>query len=459
MPGSPSPKALIYILDDEIITVRRLVHSLSKDGYRVEGFTSAAEVLARLREQSPDVLITDVRLNDADGVSLVPQVKNLSPRSQIILITGYASVDQAVQAIKNGAFNYLAKPFRLEELRHTVSDALKKSGSLPMPPSANEDISSSSYRFGDIIGVSPAMQDIFATIKQVAALNCNVLIQGESGTGKELVARALHNGSNRARHPFIPFNCGAFSEELVANELFGHEKGAFTGAVSTKLGLLETANGGTLFLDEVGEMPLSMQIKLLRVIQERTLLRVGGLRPVAIDVRLIAATNRQLDKSISSGEFRQDLYYRLKVVSIELPPLRHRQEDIPLLSRHFVENAARQFGKPMPHISSAFYKTLLSYPFPGNVRELQNIIERAVALATEPYLDVKDLPPDIALSMTQPSAPEKNDTQLKTLEKEHIAEVYRRCGYNQTETALQLGISRTTLWRRLKDFGLIPDKK
>ena len=199
MPDSPSPQALIYILDDEIITVRRLVHSLGKDGYRVEGFTSAAEVLARLREQAPDVLITDVRLNDADGVSLVPQVKNLSPRSQIILITGYASVDQAVQAIKSGAFNYLAKPFRLEELRHTVSDALKKSGSLPTPLSATEELSPSSYRFGDIIGVSPAMQDIFATIKQVAALNCNVLIQGESGTGKELVARALHKRSNRSQ--------------------------------------------------------------------------------------------------------------------------------------------------------------------------------------------------------------------------------------------------------------------
>ena len=460
MSDSPSQSSLIYILDDEIITVRRLVHSLSKDGYKVEGFSTAADFLLRLHEQSPDVVITDVRLNDADGVSLVPQIKNLSPRCQIILITGYATVDQAVQAIKTGAFHYLAKPFRLEELRHTVSDALKKTGApLPLLTGNEAESSLASYRFGEIIGASPAMQEIFTTIKQVAGLNCNVLIQGESGTGKELVARALHKRSTRSRHPFIPFNCGAFSEELVANELFGHEKGAFTGAVSTKLGLLETANGGTIFLDEVGEMPLSMQIKLLRVIQERTLLRVGGIHPVAIDVRIIAATNRQLDKSISTGEFRQDLYYRLKVVSIELPPLRQRQEDIPLLSRHFAENAARQFGKPMPHISSAFYKSLVNYPFPGNVRELQNIIERAVALATEPYLDLKDLPPDIALSKTQPSAPDKNDIQLKTLQKEHIAEVYRRCGYNQTETAQQLGISRTTLWRRLKELGLIPDRK
>jgi len=460
MTESPSNPALIYILDDEIITVRRLVHSLRKDGYLVEGFSNAVEVIEKIRQRQPDVLITDVRLNDTDGVSLIPKIKELAPRCEIILITGYASVDQAVQAIKTGAFHYLAKPFRLEELRHAVSDALKKAGSREkLPPEGETDESATPNRFGDIIGTSPAMQEVFATIKQVAALNCNVLIQGESGTGKELVARALHKRSNRARHPFIPFNCGAFSEELVANELFGHEKGAFTGAVSTKLGLLETANGGTLFLDEVGEMPMSMQIKLLRVIQERTLLRVGGLQPVAIDVRLIAATNRQLDKSIAAGDFRQDLYYRLKVVSIELPPLRQRQEDIPLLCRHFVENAARQFGKTVPEISSSFLKSLTAYPFPGNVRELQNIIERAVALAAEPYLDVKDLPPDIAMAGTQPNIPEKNDIQLKTMEQEHISEVYRRCGYNQTETAQQLGISRTTLWRRLKDLGLIPDKK
>jgi transcriptional regulator with PAS, ATPase and Fis domain len=293
----------------------------------------------------------------------------------------------------------------------------------------------------------------------VAPLNCNVLIQGESGTGKELVARALHANSERASKPFIPFNCGAFSLDLVANELFGHEKGAFTGAVGTKLGLLEAANGGTVFLDEIGEMPVAMQIKLLRVIQERILLRVGGVTPVAIDVRVIAATNRDLEKMVAAGEFRQDLYYRLKVVLMELPPLRQRSEDIPLLVHHFVSLVAAQFGKPAPEVGADFLEALVSYPFPGNVRELQNIVERAVALAQEPALSPRDLPPDIFLTETRPAPPEMMTDHLKLLEQEHIFEVYRRTGFNQTETAKLLGISRTTLWRRLKECHLIPDKK
>ncbi|OGR01215.1 MAG: hypothetical protein A2505_09950 [Deltaproteobacteria bacterium RIFOXYD12_FULL_55_16] len=447
-------KTIIYILDDEVITVRRLVQALAKDGYELEGFVTAAEALARVSKRPPDLLITDVRLADGNGVEVLQQVMGMAPQTMVILMTGYASIDQAVQAIKAGAFNYLAKPFRLEDLRQVIRDALK--GASHARQTA-EQSANSSDRFGEIIGRSPVMQEIFKTIRQVAALNCNILIQGESGTGKELVARALHAYSDRASHPFIPFNCGAFSEELIANELFGHEKGAFTGAVSTKLGLLETANGGTVFLDEVGEMPISMQIKLLRVIQERTLLRVGGVSPTAIDVRIIAATNRDIEKMAAAGSFRQDLFYRLKVVMIELPPLRLRQEDIPLLAHHFVTLIATQFGKPAPQIESSFLDPLLSYSFPGNIRELQNIVERAVALALEPVLTVKDLPPEFFFSGARPS--EKSSSQLKILEQEHIFEIYRRTGFNQTETAQQLGISRTTLWRRLKQLNLVPDKK
>ena len=455
MADAVAPKALIYILDDEVITVRRLVQALAKDGYELEGFVTAAETLARINERPPDLLITDIRLGDADGVEVLQQVQALSPRTVVILMTGYASIDQAVQAIKIGAFNYLAKPFRLEDLRQNIRDALKNASFSRKAPGEKENPD----RFGEIIGRSQAMREIFKTIRQVAPLGCNILIQGESGTGKELVARALHACSNRAGHPFIPFNCGAFSEELIANELFGHEKGAFTGAVSTKLGLLETANGGTVFLDEVGEMPLPMQIKLLRVIQERTLLRVGGVSPVAIEVRIIAATNRDIEKMVTAGSFRQDLFYRLKVVMIELPPLRKRQEDIPLLVEHFVNLIATQFGKKVPEISSAFLDALVSYPFPGNVRELQNIVERAVALSRDEVLTGKDLPPDLFLGNSRPTPPDHAKNQLKILEQEHIYEVYRRTGFNQTETAQQLGISRTTLWRRLKELNLIPDKK
>ncbi|MCX5869321.1 MAG: sigma-54 dependent transcriptional regulator [Deltaproteobacteria bacterium] len=449
-------KKRIYILDDEVITVRRLVHALSKDGYELEGFVTAAEGIARISKDAPDLLITDVRLTDANGVEVLQQVKGMAPQTMVILMTGYASIDQAVQAIKFGAFNYIAKPFRLDDLRQVIRDALQSASNAQL---AMDQTTNSSDRFGEIIGRSPAMQEIFKTIRQVAALNCNILIQGESGTGKELVARALHAHSDRANHPFIPFNCGAFSEELVANELFGHEKGAFTGAVSTKFGLLETANGGTVFLDEVGEMPISMQIKMLRVIQERSLLRVGGVSPTTFDVRIIAATNQDIEKMVTAGSFRQDLFYRLKVVMIELPPLRDRQEDIPLLIQHFVTLIATQFGKPVPRIESSFFDALLSYPFPGNIRELQNIVERAVALAREPVLTVKDLPPDLFLAGTQPLPPEKTSNQLKILEQGHIYEVYRRTGFNQTETAQQLGISRTTLWRRLKELNLVPDKK
>ncbi len=454
MPDNTPSKPRIYILDDEIVTVRRLVQALAKDGYEVEGFISAGEAMARISEHPPEVLVTDVRLNDADGMEILQRVIVLAPRTKVIMMTGYAAVDHAVQAMKAGAFHYLAKPFRLEELRNTISDALRSSGksALDLADPGPGD------RFAGIIGNSPAMQEIFKTIRQIAPLNCNVLIQGESGTGKELVAKALHSTSGRGQHPFIPFNCGAFSEELVANELFGHEKGAFTGAVSTKLGLLEAANNGTVFLDEVGEMPIPMQIKLLRVIQERTLLRVGGVAPVTINVRLIAATNRDIEKMIAAGEFRQDLFYRLKVVMINIPPLRKRQEDIPLLVEHFVTLIATQFGKSVPEIGADFLASLSSYTFPGNVRELQNIVERAVALSREPVLTARDLPPDIFFAEIQPPVPEKNASHLKVLEQEHITEVYRRTGFNQTETARLLGISRTTLWRRLKELHLFSEK-
>ncbi len=456
MTDTVTQKKRIYILDDEVITVRRLVHALSKDGYEVEGFVTAAEAIARISKTPPDLLITDVRLGDANGVEVLQQVRGMAPQTIVILMTGYASIDQAVQAIKIGAFNYIAKPFRLDDLRQVIRDALQSAGHAGL---TGDQTTNNPDRFGEIIGRSPAMQEIFKTIRQVAALNCNILIQGESGTGKELVARALHAHSDRASHPFIPFNCGAFSEELVANELFGHEKGAFTGAVSTKFGLLETANGGTVFLDEVGETPISMQIKMLRVIQERSLLRIGGVTPTPIDVRIIAATNQDIEKMVAAGSFRQDLFYRLKVVMIELPPLRNRQEDIPLLVEHFVTLIATQFGKPIPRIDSSFLNALLSYSFPGNIRELQNIVERAVALAREPVLTVKDLPPDLFFTETRPQPPEKTSSQLKIFEQEHIYEVYRRTGFNQTETAQQLGISRTTLWRRLKELNLVPDKK
>ncbi len=446
----------VIIIDDELVTVRRLVQALQRAGYKAKGFVSPVRAFNRIQENPPEVVITDVRLGDIDGIELMDKIKAVAPETAVIIMTGYASINHAVEATKKGAFQYLAKPFRLNELKDQVQKALSHVQENRRKDQIEQELKSSD-RFGGLIGVSSAMKSVFKTIIQVAPVNCNVFIQGESGTGKELVARALHAKSQRADRPFVSFNCGAFAEDLVANELFGHERGAFTGAVSTKLGLLETAHGGTVFLDEVGEMPLSMQVKLLRVIQERTFRRVGGVRPIHLDVRFIVATNQNIKKMVERGEFRQDLFYRLKVVMIELPPLRERPEDIPSLAIHFANKAAKKFGKSPPSISQEFLEPLSSYSFPGNVRELEHIVERAVALSQDNVLKAADLPPDLLLTgANSKTAQHGNGVKpLKSLEKEYIYDVYKRTGFNQTETARILGISRTTLWRRLRRFNIL----
>ncbi|MDA8162637.1 MAG: sigma-54 dependent transcriptional regulator [Desulfobacteraceae bacterium] len=444
----------IFIIDDEPITVQRLVQALKKDGYLVRGFVSAKDALDAMSVIKPRAVIVDVRLKDADGVELMRQIKALDPEAAIIIITGYASIDQAVEATKKGAFHYLAKPLHLENLRVVVRDALENAREKTRRGRLDRQLRKSGG-YGDIIGASPSMRQIFKTIAQVAGVDCNVFIQGESGTGKELVAKAIHINSLRAEYPFVSFNCGAFSEDLVANELFGHEKEAFTGAVTTKLGLLETANKGTVFLDEVGEMPLSMQVKLLRVLQERVFLRVGGVRHINLDVRFIAATNRDITKMIEGGDFRKDLFYRLKVVMMEIPPLRDRREDIQPLVNHFVEKAVQKFGKDITRITQEFLAPLDVYPFPGNVRELENIIERAVVLNRDGILGANDLPPDIACVSEDACDFRAEGFSLRHLEQDHILSVYQRTGYNQSETARILGISRTTLWRRLRDMKLL----
>jgi DNA-binding NtrC family response regulator len=400
----------------------------------------------------------DIRLEGADGVELMQHMRSIAPDLAVILMTGFASIVHAVNATKKGAFHYLEKPCKLEDLRRLIQEALLEARQKQRKGLLQKELREAGH-FGKIIGASPVMLALFKTITQVAPLDCNILIQGESGTGKELVARSLHLNSPRATKPFVSFNCGSFSEELIANELFGHEKGAFTGALTTKLGLLETANGGTVFLDEIGEMPQSMQVKLLRVLQERSYRRVGGVTSITLDVRIIAASNRNLEKMIAAGEFRQDLYYRLKVVMIELPPLQQRLEDIPPLAAHFANKAAERFGKKRLAILPEVLEILASYTYPGNVRELEHIMERAVALNQDGTLRLSDLPPDIVWGPSSPNNIEEESLPLKDLEMDHIFEVYRKCGYNQTETAKKLGISRTTLWRRMRDWQQKPHKK
>ena len=442
----------IAVIDDEPIVGREIKRSLSRAGYSVDTFLDAETALARFSQRPPDLVLCDLHLPGLGGLDVLTQTRQHYPTSEVIIITAHSTVDSAIEAIQAGAFHYILKPVKMAELRMLVRRALDKV-QLVHETEALKDALFSQCRPADMIGSSRAMRDIFAMIEKVAPLDCNVIIQGESGTGKEMVARALHQRSNRREQPFVSFNCGGFTEELIANELFGHEKGAFTGAAETKIGLLEAANKGTVFLDEIGQMPPSMQVKLLRFAEERTVLRVGGVSPLAVDVRLIAAGNQDLKDLVKAQRFREDLFYRLNVVRIALPPLRDRTDDIPLFIRHFLEKYGRAFGKTVTGISEDVLEILIGYPFPGNVRELENIIERAVALCDGDEITVRDLPSDLrelSMSHLQP----KSLPTLEEMEKKHIREVLIKSGHKKQLAADILAIPRTTLWRKMKRYGL-----
>ena len=439
----------IMVVDDEPIALKNLRRVLEKAGHRVSTFTNPLRALERLQTAPHDLLITDLKMPYMDGMTLFSKAKQAAPAMEVIVITGFANIEGAVEATKQGVFHYLAKPFTPDQLRSLVSQALEEK-------SLREKASrSASDRAPLMVGESPKMIQVFEVIRQIASTDCNVLITGESGTGKELVARAIHAQSGRAGRPFVAFNCGSLSEELIANELFGHEKEAFTGATNRKQGLLETANGGTLFLDEIGEMPVSMQIKLLRVLQEREIIRVGGTRPTPLDIRVIAATAKDLKSAASAGVFRQDLYFRINVVSVALPSLRERKEDIPLLAYHFLEKARKRLKKKMRAISEDAMSFLQGYAFPGNVRELENIVERAVAVCSGEVIQVRDLPPDLTdleFYSYQPSGGAL--LSLEDLERHYIDHILKLTGGVRTRAADILGIDRASLWRKMKKYGL-----
>jgi DNA-binding NtrC family response regulator len=386
------------------------------------------------------------------GFDVLKSIRAGHPGTEVIVITGYGSVDTAIEAIQAGAFHFVSKPVKMGELKSLVSRALEK-----IKLSREKEILKRSLFYHSrqqyLIGHSPAIQEVLALVKKVCSLNCNVLIHGESGTGKELVARALHFLGSRKESPFMAFNCGGFSEDLIANELFGHEKGAYTGAVETKIGLLESANKGTLFLDEIGIMPMSMQIKLLRFLQERTLIRVGGTKQIPLDVRIIAAGNQDLKKAVEKNQLREDLFYRLNVVQITLPPLRDRKEDIPLLIHHFLKKYNLQFGKSVTRIDPEAEEILSQYPFPGNVRELENIVERAVALTDRDAMTPRDLPGDL-LSLSIGSLRSEEWPSLEEHINNYIRKVLIKTNCNRLETARILNMTRTTLWRKLKELSL-----
>ena len=443
----------IAVIDDEPIVGREVKRGLSKEPYVVETFLDGESALQRLERVSFDLVLCDLRLSGVSGLDVLKAVRKRCPWTEVILITAYSSVDSAIEAIRAGAFHYVLKPIKMAELRLLVRRALDKV-MLVKEKDALKEALFYQRRPAAIIGNSKTMLEVFRLIDKVAPLDCNVLVCGESGTGKEMVARALHQRGSRADKPFVSFNCGGFTEELITNELFGHEKGAFTGATETKVGLLEAANNGTIFLDEIGEMPLSMQVKLLRFVEERSFLRVGGVKPIAVDVRLIAASNRDLKELVAAGAFREDLYYRLNVVMIPLPPLRARSDDIPLLIRHFLDKYSQTFGKEIEGVSSEVLEILSRYPFPGNVRELENIIERAVALTDDTELSTRDLPSDLrelSISSLDPQA----CLSLEEKEKQYITEVLIKTNHNKSLAAEILGLPRTTLWRKMKRYHLL----
>jgi DNA-binding NtrC family response regulator len=444
----------LLIVEDEKIALKNLVHVLKKDGYDVTGAQSGAAALALIEGQPFDVVLTDLKMEKVDGMQVLKKCRERNQETEVIVITGYATPESAVEAMKRGAFYYIAKPFRLEEVRQVVGEALEKIRLKRENRQLREQIESYEGRV-KIITQDPAMLRLLEMARQVAPTDCNVLITGESGTGKELFARYLHYNSTRADGPFLAVNCGAFSEQLLSNELFGHEKGAFTGALTLKKGLIESAEGGTLFLDEITEMSSAMQVKLLRVIQEREVLRLGGTSPVKADARYIAATNRDMQEVTRDGTFRQDLFFRLNVVNLHIPPLCERSGDVALLSYFFLKKFAVLMKKEVTEISPEAMAILESHDFPGNVRELENIIERGVAINTGHVIEAAHLPDNLReLSVRAFRKKEGRISSLEEQERAYIRWVLNEVGGNQTLAAQMLGINRVSLWRKLKAYEI-----
>jgi DNA-binding NtrC family response regulator len=452
-------EARLLIVDDEEIALLNLQHVMEKEGYQVTAARSGAAAVKLLEQKDFDVVLTDLRMEGVDGMDVLRKSRALQPGVEVIFITGYATAESAVQALKHGAFYYIAKPFRLDEVRKVVAEALAKVSLRRENDALRREVER--YRDGEgIVTQDTAMQRLLNIARQIAPTDCSVLITGESGTGKELFAKYLHRHSTRCEGPYTAINCGAFSEQLLANELFGHEKGAFTGATALKKGLIEASSGGTLFLDEVTEMTPSMQVKLLRVLQEKEVLRLGGTRPVKCDVRVLAATNRDVSEAIRNGVFREDLYFRLNVVNLQIPPLAQRKGDIPLLAQHFLLKYASRMKKPVTRISGEVMALLMDYPFPGNVRELENLIERGTAMSEDDAIEVEHLPE--SLQKAGIFNFRRIEGRLPTLEEQEQTYIYRvldEVKGNQTAAAQILGINRASLWRKLKAWqGAEPGK-
>lgn len=438
----------ILIVDDEFSVRDSLYNWFRLDGYVVTAVENATEALKALQETPFDVVLLDIKMPGMDGMELQEHIRRIDPRIAVIMITAFASVDTAVRALKQGAFDYVTKPIDPDELSHLVLRAVEQRRLQDENAQLRETIDEM-VSVDEIVGTSPPMRKVLELVEHVAKTDATVLILGESGTGKELIARAIHANSKRRYFPIVPVNCGAVPEELLESELFGHEKGAFTGAAYRRKGKIEMADGGTLFLDEVGAIKPKMQIELLRVLETKQLTRVGGMRNIDVDFRVIAATNENLERAVEEGRFREDFFYRINVFTIEAPPLRIRRSDIPDLAQHFLNRFAQQMDKRIMSIHPDAMETLMKYDWPGNVRELSNAIERAMVLGQPPAIRPEDLP--VFGSKKSPVAVEES---LADMEKRHIAAVLNATEGNVTKAAEILEVDRVTVYNKIKKYGL-----
>jgi two-component system response regulator HydG len=443
-------RAKVLIVDDELIVRESLLGWLRKTGHQVAGAESGTRALGMMSEAPYDLVFLDMKMPDMSGIEVLKRIRADYPDTLVIMITAFGSVESAVEAMKLGANDYLSKPFEPELLAIQVDKLLQQRRLIEENAILREQMSGC-VKFADLIGTSPCMQELFSLTERVAKVESPILIRGETGTGKELIARAIHSQGNQSKGPFIPINCGAFTETLLESELFGHEAGSFTGANRARKGRLEMADGGTLFLDEIGEVPPKMQVDLLRVLQEKRFQRVGGSKEVSVNFRLVSATHRDLAQEIARGTFRQDFYFRLNVIEIQVPPLRARRGDLPILTEHFLERFRNETNKSVTGIQKQALELLESYDWPGNVRELENALERAVVLARGSVLTRDDFG---FLFRTQClTAPHS----LDDVEREHIEQTLKYCQWNISKSARVLGVNRTTLHNKIKKYDLRVD--
>ncbi len=441
----------VLVVEDEEV-MRSILRKLLEDAdYEVFTAGSAESAMQIFSDNEISITLTDIKMSGKDGLELLDQIKSVDPEAVVIIMTAYSSVDTAVAALRKGAYDYVTKPFVNEDLLQTIKNAVTQRQLFTENRFLRRELRGK-YDFSEIIGKSDSLQRVFALVNKVARTNANVLIQGESGTGKELVARSIHFNSDRAENLFLAVNCGALPESLLESELFGHTKGSFTGAVADKKGLFRSAGGGTIFLDEIGDMPSSLQVKLLRALQEHEVTPVGASVPVKFDARIIAATNKKLETEVAEGRFREDLFYRLNVVEIDIPPLRDRRDDIPLLVKHFVSKSARDQNAGERIVSKDAIAALVNYAWPGNVRELENVIERAVILSG-PEIDLDSLPPKIsAAHAAGTNSHNAFHPTLDEMERKHVLEILESVGDDKAQAANILGIDLSTLYRKLKKY-------